>query len=512
MARRRVETERLLELIRLHRLGVSARGVTRVLRMGGETERRYRRALAAAGLLEGPAEELPGREVVRAAVDRAFPRAGAGTTAVAAWEPRLEELFAKGLSARAAFDRLRLEPRAGEPPFRGSYSAVKRAYRRIRLRQGVLASDVAIPVETAPGEVAQVDVGYAGKLYDPERGVLRRAWVFVLVLGFSRQQVVRLVFDLSVETWLRLHVEAFQELGGSVAVLVPDNTRRAVLRAAFGIDGPCELERSYRELAGHYGVVIAPTPPGAPWKKGKVEAAIKYAKNGYGLKGREGEPFPQVAAALQRWNCEVASLRIHGTTRRQPRELFEDVERAALRPLPAVPYEPAVWKRARVHPDCHLVFRRRLYSAPWRLVGEEVWVRGTACELEVWHDDRVVARHRVTGRWRTTLEEHLPADRRELRHRGRALWEERARKIGPETLGLVEEVFEEDQELSQLRRVQAIVTLLERYPRRRAEAASRWARQAGERSYRGIRRVLIEGVDLLMAASDPRDLGLSPTW
>jgi transposase len=97
----------------------------------------------------------------------------------------------------------------------------------------VRAEDVAIPVETEAGHIAQVDFGYVGELYDPDEGRLRKAYVFVLVLGYSRHMFVRLVFDQKVETWLMLHIEAFEELGGVPAVIVPDNLKAAVIRAAF---------------------------------------------------------------------------------------------------------------------------------------------------------------------------------------------------------------------------------------------------------------------------------------
>lgn len=191
------------------------------------------------------------------------------------------------------------------------------------------------------------------------------------------------------------------------------------------------------------------------------------------------------------------STRVHGTTKRRPIDVFEAEERAALRPLPTKPYDVAVWKKARVHPDSHVAFRDRLFSVPWQLVSESVWLRATAARVEVFHDDRRVAAHDRTNRWRTTDESHLPADRRELRHRGRTLWEERAARVGPETLRLVHAIFDADDVLSRLRQVQAIVTHLERHPRLRAEAAASRAVQAGDHTYQGVKRTLTLGLDLL---------------
>jgi transposase len=182
---------------------------------------------------------------------------------------------------------------------------VRAAWRKWRKARGVRAEDVAIPVETAAGDVAQVDFGYVGKLYDASCGQLRKAWVFVMVLAYSRRMIVRLCFDQKIETWLRVHVEAFAELRGAPHTIVPDNLKAAVVRAAFGVDGAASLNRSYRELARHYGFKIDPAPIYQPKKKGKVESGVKYVKRNF-FAGRDGEDVGDVRVALQRWVDEIA--------------------------------------------------------------------------------------------------------------------------------------------------------------------------------------------------------------
>lgn len=493
MTRPRVEVSRLRELVRLRRGGASAREVVRILHMGPNTERRYRAVLAGAGLLVGPPDDLPALAEIAAAVRVALPAAPVQPAPIDPWRSCIEELLDKGLTARATFDRLRIASDGSLGPFRGSYSAVKRVYRRIKRERGVQKEDVVVPLPTQPGLEAQVDFGYAGRFYDPATGVMRRAWVFAFILCHSRMAFVKLVFDQKVETWLALHEQAFRALGVPT-VVVPDNTRRAVLRAAFGIDSPTELERSYRELAERLGFRIDPAPPGEPRKRGKVEATVKYVLAS-GLKGLEGMPLDEADAALQRWNREVASKRVHGSTGLRPIDVFEAEERAALRPLPSAPVEQAVWKRARVHPDCHVTCRGRLFSVPWQLVHDTVWVRACARTVEVFHRDRRAAVHEDRGLRRTTLEEHLPEDRRDLRHRAQAFWEVRAARIGPETFALVREVFRKDAVLSQLRQVQAIVRHLERHPQERAEAASRLVRRRGDCSYQAVKHVITAALD-----------------
>lgn len=175
--------------------------------------------------------------------------------------------------ARRAGSQLSLE----HTDFKASYDAIKRLVRGLRKAQPVRAEDVAIPVSTPAGAVAQVDFGYVGLVADPVTGEMRRAWVFVLVLGYSRQLYAEVAFDQTIGTWIDLHVRAFTALlGGAPRAVVPDNLKAAVIRAAFGVDDDIEAQRDYRELARFFGFRIDPTPPRSPQKKGKVERAVDY--------------------------------------------------------------------------------------------------------------------------------------------------------------------------------------------------------------------------------------------
>lgn len=486
---------RLQELVRLHRMGLPARQIATELGMGPNTERRYRQILADAGLLSGEPRALPELDVLRAAVECAMPAPEPPkheVSSVAAWQADIERLQAGGAGPRAIYDWLRRE----RPGFSGSYAAIKRLCRRLGDARGPTEADVAIPVNAPPGE-AQVDFGYLGHLYDPDSGRERKAWVFLLVLAHSRRMVARIVFDQSAETWIRLHVEAFEELGGTPTVIVPDNLKAAVVRTAFGIDERAALHRSYRELARHYGCRIDPAPPQSPEKKGRVEAGVGYLRRNF-LPTITDRDVSRVAEALQRWVAQTANQRIHGTTGRRPAEAFERDDRPALLPLPAARYEPVIWKQALVHRDSHVEFGRRLYSVPWRFIGKQVWIRATPDSVHVLCDDVRIATHarRFKGGQRSTLAGHLPEHRAELGQRSRAYWEERAAAIDPEVLGYVRRVFDQDDALSMLRPVQAIVTHLEKFPPERAVAACRRADYYGAYRYDTVKRILVQGLDL----------------
>jgi len=484
---------KLQELVRLHRMKAPGRKVARLLGISPNTERYWRGVLQQAGLLDGAVDDLPALEVLVAALPpKATPPQQ--ESSVSDHAERIAQLWNAGAGPRAIYDRLRLDH--GDA-LQGSYWAVKRFCARLEQSKPVQPGDVAIPVETAPGEVAQVDFGYAGMFIDPKTGKLRKAWVFVLVLAFSRHMFAKLVFDQRSVTWQQLHVEAIHWFGGVFLVVVPDNLKSAIVCAAFGLGSEPGINRSYAEVARHYGFQIDPTPPFAPQKKGKVERSVQYVVRNAISTMPEGLDIDAANRELARWTIEIAGTRLHGTTHRQPLELFETIERAALRALPARPYVPVVWKTAKVHRDSHLVFDGGLFSVPWKHVGAVAWVRATPTGVTIYIDDQRVADHPRCGPGqRSTVETHLPDHRRDLRHRGRAWWEERARAIGIETGALVAEIFDDADVLSPLRKVQAIVTHLQTFPRDRAERAAARARHYCVHDYQGVRDILKKALDL----------------
>ena len=496
MAAKRLDMHRLQEMVRLYRMGTGFREICRLLHLSPNTERPYRKGLIAAGLLDGQVDELPSLAELQEAVTKYHGKVKTPAhqiSGIIEWEPLIKKKFEGGSGPQAIYDYLRLE----EPAFHGGIGAVKRMCVRLNKARGIRAEDVAIPVDTAAGEVAQVDFGYIGKIYDPERGLERKAWAFVFVLGFSRQMYADIVFDQTSLTWVNLHIRAFQSVGGVVKTVVPDNLKSAVIRAAFGDAGDTKLNRTYRELARHYRFKVDPAPPREPKKKGKVEAGVKYLKRNF-IGPREFSDIHDARRQLKRWIEEVANVRIHGTTRRQPQELFKSQEKARLLPLPLSPYEVIEWSNAKLHIDCHLSFGPKLYSAPWQLVGQTLWIKASQHSGYIYNDaGERVATHPLTFKGRRhTTEAHLPKERADRRHRSREYWEERARAIGSDVHDYIQNVFDSDRELSKLRDAQNIVTHLETFPKSRAAAACRRAKYFGNYRYVAIKNIMKKALDL----------------
>ncbi|MFU8805315.1 MAG: IS21 family transposase [Bradymonadaceae bacterium] len=469
------------------------RQIARLLKMSPNTERKYRLALEAKGLLVGDPDELPSCEFLKNVMEEAMPPTSypQQISSIEAFKEDISKMLTRGAGPKAIYDRLRLE----REDFDAGLSAVKRMCIRIKKERGPDARDIVLVVETDPGKIAQVDFGYVGQLFDPDTGKVRKVYAFIMVLGYSRKMYADLVFDQSSETWLEQHIRAFEYFGGVPETVVPDNLKAAVIRCHFVFSEKPDLNRSYRELARSYGFFIDPTPPYAPQKKGKVESAVNYLQQNFFLP-RSLSELEEARIQLRQWLDEIANKRTHGTTGKIPQDVFEEVELETLRELPAERFRPTIWKKAKVHPDSHVEFERRLYSVPFVHVGKEAFVRASGQSVDVFIEDVRVATHSRRGPRYSTNDAHLPEGRRDLHHRSREWWQDRADGLGVEVGEYIEEVFLADDVFNQLRVVQAIVSHLEKFPPERAEAACRRARAFGAYNYQAIRRILVEGLDM----------------
>lgn len=487
---RRTQMHRLQELVRLLRLGTGKRETARLLSMSPNTERRYRDAFDEAGLLAGDPNDLPSLDTLRETLGpvKTPPQQ---LSSLEDWRLTIEAKWRGGAGPQAIHDHLR----STRDDFSGSLSAVKRMCRQLAQARGVLATDVAIPVETQVGEVAQVDFGYVGMLMDPVTRRMRKAYVFVMVLGFSRHMFAKIVFDQKVTTWLQVHVDAFAAFGSVPRVVVPDNLKSAVIRASFGLSESV-LNQSYRELARHFGFKIDPTPPYAPQKKGKVESGVKYVKGNFMTTLAEGTDVVEANAQLAHWVEHVAGSRIHGSTGKRPLAVFDNVERGAMLRLPVGEYDAVVWANPTLGRDCRFVFDGGHYSAPWRLVGQKMHVRATSTELLVFCEDQRVATHpRVAPGESSILDAHLPPGRRDFRHRAPAYWFERAGVIAPEVERWAREVMASDDVLHKIHVLQRSVPYLEELERARARDVCMRASFFGAYKFDAIKRIVTRGLE-----------------
>jgi transposase len=495
MANRRISIVDLVELVRLLRAGASDRTLTQVLRHNRRTIARYRAWVQEQGLLE-VSRELPSAAALHQLRAATLPTAPPPqqVSSLAAYREQIAAYRARGMEMAAI--RTRLEAEHGRPV---SYSAVRRLVRRL---EPPPPPQVMVRVEVKPGSEAQVDFGYAGLTVDPTSGAARKTWVFVMVLSYSRHLYAELVFDQRIETWLLCHVHAFAFFGGVPARVVPDNLKAAVVRASFTAP---EASQAYRECAEHYGFLIDPNPPHTPRLKGKVEqGGVHYVKRNF-LTGRSLGPTPDeppprcdtLNVALRDWCVQVAGQRRHGTTKQIPLERFRAVEQAALCPLPPTPFDLASWKRVVVGRDCYVTFAQAYYSAPYRLVGQSVWVRGGARTVELYNSDHeLVATHdraQAAGDRVTTLA-HLPPEKVPGLLLTRECCQEQAKAMGPATAALVEQLLAHRPE-DRLRTAGRLVRLAERASPARLERACARAWAFGSADYPTVKRILLAGLE-----------------
>ena len=398
----------------------------------------------------------------------------------------IEEKIEGGLTAQRIYQDLR-----DDHGFQGSYSSVKRYVRKI-------VSSGALPyrrIETEPGKEAQVDFGRGAWVV--EDGRRRRPWVLRVTLSNSRKSYSEAVWRQSTENFIRVLENAFRHFGGVPETLVIDNLRAAVKRADW-FDP--ELNPKVVEFARHYGTVILPPRPYSPRHKGKVESGIKYLKNN-ALKGRVFSSLKEHNEFLLRWESNVADTRIHGTVRKQVREMFE-LERGYLKPLPEDAFPFYREGRRKVHRDGHVEVDRVYYSVPCEYLRREVWVRWDSRLVRVLnHRFEEIAVHvKVSpGRFSTNP---LHIDKRKVStvERGSEYLLKCAGRIGPCAQSWAKAMLKE-RGIQGIRVLQGFIGLSRKYPPEAINRASETALKGNIFRLKGIR-------ELVKKFSSERELSL----
>lgn len=374
-----------------------------------------------------------------------------------------------------------------EHGFRGSYSSLQRYVSKSEL----FKEKPVFRIESKPGEIAQVDFGSVGMIYDKDFGVCVKAYVFVMVLGFSRDAYYEIVKHQDIRTWCSCHIHAFEHFGGVPGITIPDNLKSAIIKASF-MDPLAN--NSYADLAKHYGFQIDPCLPGTPEHKGKVESGVKYVKNNF-LPLRTFANFSDANRQLEKWNAETARTRIHGTTRRKPEELFELYEKEVLGKLVLERFEIPVWKRLKVYRDIHIQFDKAYYSVPYELRGEYVEARKTDSQVTVFHQNELVAVHiPASPGQRRTNKDHYPPDTGRYMEQDTEYCIRQALSIGQYTHRIVKSLLKEEV-IRNLRSAQNIIRLKKKFGFSRLEAASKRAVYYGNYTYGGVKNILEKELD-----------------
>ncbi len=488
MATERVVMRKIREILRQRwDLGHSHRKVARGLRLGVGTVWTTEQRALLAGLTWQTVQELTDEVLEERLYGTGRPGGPGGGRPV----PDCAWMHRERRKAGVTLELLHLEYLEKHPDGY-QYTQFCEFYRRWLKRRGLTMRQV-----HRAGEKVFVD--YAGKkphLVDPQTGEIVEVELFVAVLGASNYTYAEATRTQSGPDWIASHMRALRFFGGVPGALVCDQLKS-------GVVVPCRYEpgvqRTYEEFAEHCGTAILPARPGKPRDKAKVESAVLVAER-WILARLRNETFFSLEALNARI-CELQGdlnnrvMRDYKATRR---ELFEKIDRPALRPLPSEPFVYGEWKTAKVNLDYHIAVDHHFYSVPYRLVHEKVDVRVSARTVEVYHRGQRVASHRrsfVGGR-HTTDPAHMPkAHQKHLEWTPSRMirW---AGKVGPEAARLVETILSERPHPEQgYRSCLGILRLERRYGAERLEAACARALLAGARSYRHVDSILKHGLD-----------------
>ncbi|MHC4769144.1 MAG: IS21 family transposase [Planctomycetota bacterium] len=483
---------RIREILRLkHESGLSQRAIAQACGVGLGTVSEYLRRAAGAGL----GWPLP-PELDEAALEaRLFVAPASGRERVA---PDLvwihQELKRVGVTLHLLWE----EYREVHPDGYG-YSQFCELYRRWagKLKPSMRQQHRA-------GEKTFID--FSGKrphLVDRRTGEQIPVELFVAALGASGYTYAEATPTQKLHDWVGAHTRMLEYFGGSSQLWVPDQLKSAITQ-------PCRYEpgvnRSYQELAAHYGAVVVPARPGKAKDKAKVESTVLLAQRWIlaRLRHRTFFEFAELNAAIMELleALNGRPLQKLGVSRC---ELWERLDRPALKPLPSGRYEMAEWKPCRVNIDYHVDVKRHPYSVPYQLVHEKVEVRYTASIVEVYYKGRRVASHaRRFDHQPSTLAEHMPSS-----HRAHTEWTPSrlihwAEKTGPATGRLVAGILKSRPHPEQgYRACLGLMRLGRRYGQQRLEAASTRAEHLRSYSYRTVKNILTSAQDRLPFDAEP---------
>ena len=322
----------------------------------------------------------------------------------------IESLLEKKLTIKRIYEEL-----VEKKNYTKKYDNVKKYIRTQKLKA---KNKVYIVLHSEPGEEGQVDFGYVGLTKDNE-GKMRKTWVFVMTLSHSRKAFYKIVYNQTVEEFIRCHKEAFEYFGGVPENVKIDNLKAAILEASFYEP---EYQKEYLEFSEYYRFKIVPCKVRRPEEKGKVESGVKYVKESF-FKGRDFLNKDDLDKKLFEWQENVCNKRIHGTTKKVPQVVFENAEKAKLIQLPKKPWETCSWEKRKVNTICHITVKNNYYSVPYKQVGEYVYVRVGEKLIKIYANNKCIATHLriyTKGKYQTN-ESHYPKykvmNQTELQHK-----------------------------------------------------------------------------------------------
>jgi len=368
--------------------------------------------------------------------------------------------------------------------------------------------DVSLRQNHKAGEKLFID--YAGQtvpVIDASTGEIKDAQIFIATFGASNYTFAEATASQDLPSWIKSHVRAFNFFGGVPEILVPDNLKSGVTKPSRYEP---DINPTYLDLAQHYDTTVIPARPAKPKDKAKAENAVLIVERWIlaALRNHTFFSLGELNKAIAKKVPEFNNRKFQkiNATRTQ---LFETLDKPALKPLPKTPYEYAEWKKARVNVDYHIEVFKHYYSVPYQLIKNQVDVRITISTVEVLFKNRRVASHvrsYVLGSF-TTLTEHMPKSHQKYLEWTPSRIINWAGKNGPQTKKLITNVLDSRVHPEQAyRSCLGIMRLAKHYSPERLEAACARAIIIKAYSYKSIKSILKNGLDQQELLFDQNEL------
>jgi transposase len=345
----------------------------------------------------------------------------------------------------------------------------------------------------------KVFVDFAGDtidIFDPITGEAHAMKLFVAAMGASNYTYAEACRSESLPDWIGMHINLFRFLGGVPKFVVCDNLKAAVTNPDRYDPG---LNRTYAEMASHYGTAILAARPRRPKDKAKVEVAVQIAQRWVLARLRNQRFFSlaELNAAIRVLVVELNARQMRGFGSSRT-ELFAEIDSPKLGELPDQPYVFARWKRCRVAPDYHVEIDGHWYSTPYRLIRELVDVRIAGKTVEIFHKGQRIASHAraPNRRGHTTIADHMPSAHRRYGKCTPGGLIAAGERIGPTTAAFFQAVIAARPHPEQgFRTCLGILSLARSYGNVRVDAACRRGILIKARSVASIRSILKNGLD-----------------
>jgi len=353
---------------------------------------------------------------------------------------------------------------------------------------------------TVPGRDLEVDFGEIGKFVGEDQ-TEKRVWLFSLRLRHSRKAYREVVCDQTLHSFLMGHVHAFEYFNGVPYNVITDNLKAAVIRSTIDND---MINRSYQELAEHYGFVISPCLPRTPEHKGGVEGDVKYVKRNFIpyflAKQKEiGVMKPLISnlkVALHNWNENIADVhKVYGVGR-SPAEIFKSEEEKVLKPLPNNRWESTTWIKSIVRREWRVMVNSAYYSVPYKFIGKPVEICVTYTLVRIFYNHEEIALHeKATKQWEYKRKaEHAPPFQEAVLQCSKEGLLVLAKEIGTFTYQVAQNILSHPS-VDKLRPVRLMLKLAEDYTKERLEKACQRAFNCKIFSYNSVKNILVNNLD-----------------